>query len=183
VLVAAVAGIDDRTIDLHGQQMHRPRFGVANDQHIGVHRVQGHRRVDQGLALDHRARRHRHVDHIAAEPLAGDLERCAGARRILEEAVDDRAAAQQAALLFSLPVELDIAVGEVEDVIDVVRRQPLDPKQMPVPERGLSGASVHEPETIRSIVALRNNGCSAYRAQRLLFITPGASCFVAQVVV
>jgi hypothetical protein len=33
-----------------------------------VHRVQGHRRVDQGLALDHGTRRHRHVDHVAAEP-------------------------------------------------------------------------------------------------------------------
>jgi len=107
---------------------------VADDQRVGVHRVQGHRRVDQGLALDHRGRRNRHVDHIAAEPLAGDLERGAGPGRILEEAVDDRAAAQHAALLFGLPVELDIAVGEVEDVVDVVRRQALDPEQMPVPE-------------------------------------------------
>src|ERR1700730_18246411 len=34
-----------------------------------------------------------------------------------KEAVDDRAAAQQAALLLSLPVELDIAVSEVENVV------------------------------------------------------------------
>ena len=62
--------------------------------------------------------------------------------------VDDRAAAQQAVLLFGLPVELDIAVGQIEDVVDVVRRQTLDPEQMAVPERGLGGASVHEPGTM-----------------------------------
>jgi hypothetical protein len=33
-------------------------------------------------------------------------------------------------------------------VVDVVRRQPLDPEQMSVPERGLGGASVHEPGTM-----------------------------------
>ena len=50
--------------------------------------------------------------------------------------------------LLGLPVELDIAVGQIEDVVDVVRRQTLDPEQMPVPERGLSRTSVHEPGTI-----------------------------------
>jgi hypothetical protein len=59
----------------------------------------------------------------------------AGARRALEEAVDDRAPAQQAPLLLGLSVQFDIAVGKVEHVIDVVRRQTLDPEQMPVPER------------------------------------------------
>jgi hypothetical protein len=80
MLVAAVASIDDRTVDLLGKQMNRPRFGVADDQHVGVHRVQRHRRVDEGLALDHRTRRHRHVDHVVAEPLAGQLERSARVR-------------------------------------------------------------------------------------------------------
>src|SRR3984893_2098624 len=42
VLVAAVAGIDDGTIDLLGEQMNRPRFGVADDQHVGMDPVQGH---------------------------------------------------------------------------------------------------------------------------------------------
>lgn len=130
---------------------------MADDQHIGVHRVQRHRGVDQGLAFDHRARRHRHVDDVAAEPLAGDLERGASACRTLEEAVDDRAAAQQAALLLGLPVELDIAVGQIEDVIDVVRRQPLNPNRKPVPELGLGGASVHEPSTIGRVSPTRSN--------------------------
>ena len=156
MLVAAVAGVDDGTVDLLGEQMNRPRFGMADDQHVGVHRVQRHRRVDQGLALDHRARRHRHVDHVAAQPLAGDLERGAGARRALEEAIDDRAAAQRAALLVGLPVQFDIAVSEIEDVVDVVGRQALDPEQMAVREPGLGGASVHEPGSIGTRSSCRN---------------------------
>src|SRR6266700_4122693 len=89
--------------------------------------------------------------------LPGDLERGAGPGRALEEAIDDRAAAQQAALLLGLPVELDITVGQVEDVVDVVRRQALDPEQMPMPERGLRGAFVHEPETIECPLSPRND--------------------------
>jgi hypothetical protein len=167
VLVVAVAGINDRTVDLLGKEMNRTRFGMADDEHVGVHRVQRHRRVDQGLALDHGARRHRHVDHVAAEPLAGDLERGAGAGRALDEAIDDRAAAQEAALLLGLPAELDITVGEVEDVVDVVGRQTLDPEQMPVPERGLGGASLHEPGTIGRVVLPRNNEYSVSKARHL----------------
>ena len=121
-----------------------PDFGMAHDQHVGVHRVEGHRRVDQRLALAHRARRDRHVDDVGAEPLAGDLERGAGAGRVLEEAVDHRAPAQQRPLLFGLPVHLDIAVGEVEDMGDVLGRQTLDAEQMPVP----IGIGLHKPETI-----------------------------------
>jgi hypothetical protein len=44
-------------------------------------------------------------------------------------------------------------------VVDVVRRQTLDPEQMPVPERSLSGASVHEPETIGAEPRPGNNDC------------------------
>ena len=69
--------------------------------------------------------------------------------RTFEKAVDDRAAAQGAALLFGLPVQFDIAVGEIEDVVDVVGRQAFDPEQMTVRERGLGSASVHEPRTMR----------------------------------
>ena len=123
VLVTAVAGIDDGAIDLLRQQLHGARFGMAHHQHIGMHRVQRHRRVDQGLAFAHRRSLHRHVDDIGAEPLAGDLERGAGARRILEEAVDQGAAAQRRRLLVGAAVELDGAVGEVEDVVDLVGGQ------------------------------------------------------------
>ena len=78
--------------------------------------------------------RDRHVDDIGAEPLAGDLERGAGARRILEEAVDQRAPAQGGGLLVGLPAQLDIGVGEIEHMLDILPAQPLDAEQMPVPE-------------------------------------------------
>jgi hypothetical protein len=54
-----------------------------------------------------------------------------------------------------LPVQFDIAVSEVEELVDVVGRQALDPEQMAVRERGLGGASVHEPGTISG------NSCGA----------------------
>jgi hypothetical protein len=68
--------------------MNRTRFGMADNQHVGMHCVQRRRRVGQGLAFNHRARRRRHVDHVAAKPLAGDLGRGAGACLILEKTID-----------------------------------------------------------------------------------------------
>ena len=57
MLVAAVAGIDDRAVDLLRQQLDRARRMVAHDQDVGAHGVERHRRVDQGLALLHRGGR------------------------------------------------------------------------------------------------------------------------------
>jgi hypothetical protein len=67
------------------------------------------------------------------------------------------AAAQGVALLLGLPVQFDIAVGEVEEFVDVVGRQAVDPEQMPVRERGLGGASLHEPGTIGGTPPSGNN--------------------------
>ena len=64
----------------------------------------------------------------------------AGARRALEKAIDDRAAAQGAALVVGQSVQFDIAVGEVEKLVNVVRRQPLDPEQVAVRENGATAA-------------------------------------------
>ena len=149
VLVAAVAGIDDGAIDLFGQQLHRARFGMAHDQHVGMHGVERHRRVDQRLALDHRADRDRHVDDVGAEPLAGDLERGAGAGRILEEQLMIVRPRSSDVLLVGLAVQFDIGVGEVEKKLDLRRRQALDAEQMAVPVRGVAIGSLHGPETIR----------------------------------
>jgi hypothetical protein len=50
-------------------------------------------------------------------------------------------------------------------LVDVVGRQPLDPEQMAVRERGLGGASLHEPGTIRGASLSRNNvRCRRIRA-------------------
>ena len=49
--MCAVARIDDRAIDFLGQKMHRACLGVAHHNDVRAHRVQGHSRVDERLAL------------------------------------------------------------------------------------------------------------------------------------
>jgi len=134
---------------------------MADDQHIRVHRVQGHRRVDQGLALVHRAGGDRHVDHVAAEPLAGDLERGAGPGRALEEAVDDRPAAQRCPLLLDLAIQFDIPVRQIEEMVYFLGRQTLDPEQMTMPEGGIAGSTLHKPWTIGRALPTGKSGTLA----------------------
>src|SRR6185312_16965302 len=100
----------------------------------GVHRSERHRRVDKRLALLDRARLYRHVDDVAPEPLARELEGGARPGRVLEEEIDDGAAAQQRLLLVNLPVLLDIALGAIEQERDLVRRKALDSQQVAVGE-------------------------------------------------
>ena len=128
----AVAGIDDGAIDLLGEKMHGAGRVMAHDDDVRPHGVEGRRRVDQRLALLHRGRRDRHVHHVRAEPLAGDLEGGLRARRGLEEEVDLRAAAQGRLLLLDLAADLDLLVGQIEQRLDIQRRQPLDPEQVAV---------------------------------------------------
>ncbi len=134
VLVAAVAGIDHRAVDVPGEQRHRAAVGMARDQHVRVHGVQGHRGVDQGLALLDRRRADRHVDHVGAEPLAGQLEGGARPRRALEEQVDLGETAQHGELLVGLAAVRDIGVGTVEQMLDFPGRQALDAEQMALAE-------------------------------------------------
>ena len=53
MLVRAVAGVDDGGVDFLGQQAGRARLGVADDQQVALHGVQGGGGVDQRLALVH----------------------------------------------------------------------------------------------------------------------------------
>ena len=55
--------------------------------------------VEQRLALGRRRRADVEVDHVGGQALGGDLERRARARRVLEEQVEHRLAAQQRHLL------------------------------------------------------------------------------------
>jgi len=114
VLVTAVAGIDDGAIDLLRQELHCARFGMAHDQHIGMHRVQRHRGIDQGLALAHRAGLHRHVDGQSAPSRLPATSNEVRVRSNSRRNVDQRAAAQLGILFFRLTVQLDIAVGKIE---------------------------------------------------------------------
>ena len=74
VLMAAVAGIDHRAIDLLREQLDSAGGMVAHDENIGAHGVERHRGVDQGLALGHGRGPRRHIHHIGPEPLSGELE-------------------------------------------------------------------------------------------------------------
>ena len=60
-----------------------------------------------------------HVHDVGAQPLAGELEGALRAGRGLEEQVDQRAPAQDVALLVDLAVVLGGLVGEVEQGIDL----------------------------------------------------------------
>ena len=64
----------------------------------------------------------RHVHHVSAEPLAGELEGGLRPGRRLEEQVDLRAAAQRRLLLLDLARHVDRLVGEIEQRRDVLRR-------------------------------------------------------------
>ena len=134
MLMAAVAGIDDRAIDLLRQQLDRTRGVVAHHQNVGAHGVERHRRVDQGLALLHRRGADRHVHHVGAQPLAGKLEGALGPGRGLEEQIDQGAAAEIVALLGDLAAELGGFLGEIEQSDDLGPRKAFNSKKMAVGE-------------------------------------------------
>ena len=105
VLMAAVAGIDHRAVDLLGEELDGARSMVAHDENVGAHGVQRHRRVDQGLALRHGRGLRRHVHHVGAQPLARKLEGALGPGRGFEEEIDQGAAAEIVALLGDLAAD------------------------------------------------------------------------------
>ena len=136
MLVGAVAGIDDRAVDHLREKMHGARRVMAHDDDVRPHGVEGRRRVDERLALLHGGRGDRHVHHVGAEPLAGDLEGRLRSRRGLEEEIDLRAAAQGRLLLLDLAAHFDLLVGEIEQRLDVQCRKALDPEQVAVGKNG-----------------------------------------------
>ena len=145
VLVAAVAGIDHRAVDLLRQQLDGARRVVAHHQDVGAHGVQRHRGVDQGLALLDRGGGDRHVHHVGAEPLAGELEGALRPGRGLEEEIDQSAAAKVVTLLGDLTAELGGLFGKVEQRHDLGAGKAFDPKQMTMWEReiGRCGRNDH----------------------------------------
>ncbi len=134
VLVRAVAGVDDRAIDLAGEQMHRARLGMADDDNVRPHGIERDGGVDQRFALLHARRLHRHVHHVGAEPLAGKLEGGLRPGGGFEEEIDERAPAQGRALLLDLAGNLDRALRAVQKNQNVLGGKSLDTEQMPVPE-------------------------------------------------
>ena len=132
MFVAAVAGVDDGAVDLFGEQLHGAGIRVTDNQHVRVHGVQGHRGIDDRLALFDRTGGDRHVDDVGAKAFGGQLERGARARRGFEEQIDQGAAAEHGVFLVGAAVLFDVALGGVEQIGDLVGGKAFDTEQVPV---------------------------------------------------
>ena len=154
MLVAAVAGVDDRAVDLLGEQLTAPEFGMAHHQHVGMHGVEGHRRVDQRLALLDRAGRRRMLMTSAPSRLPASSNEVRVRVEFSKKQVDERAAAQQVALLVGAAVQVDIGVGEIEEGGDLLPGESFDAQQMAV-AISKGGGSAHRR---RLIVAASGEG-------------------------
>ena len=130
VFVTAIASIDNSTSDMLCQQFHSTAILMANHQHIRAHGVQRHRGIDQRFAFFDRRSLHRHIDHIRTKPFASKLEGCAGAGGILKKQIDLGKAAQLGELFVGAPVQLDIAVGTIQQIADLKGLKPFNAKKM-----------------------------------------------------
>ncbi len=129
MLVRAVAGVDDRCRQIARQKMRRARSRVAHHDRVGMHGRQGVQRVHQRLALVDAGARRRDGDCIRAQPLGGDLEAGARARRGLEEQIHHHPAAQQVDFLQRLLLVRLKILGAVENGLDLAAIERLDSQQ------------------------------------------------------
>jgi hypothetical protein len=131
-----VAGVDHvhvgaaSAIQMRGDQMRRPGLRVTHDEHVGVHRDQVVDRVEQRLALGRGGNADVQVDHVGGQALRRDLERRSRARRVFEEQVENRLAAQQRNLLHLALGDRSERHRGVENPTDHVRRQTFERQQM-----------------------------------------------------
>ncbi len=140
MLMPAVAGIEHRAVDLVRDQRHRARTGVADDDDIGGHGVERHRRVDQRFALLHAGGGGRHVDDIRAQPLARDFEGQQGAGAVFEKGIDLRHAGQAIIMFARLAlVRLRPMVRFVQQETDFPGFEIGDGQEMPMREQRATG--------------------------------------------
>src|SRR6266849_633141 len=129
-LVHAVARVDDARPADARQQVARARRSVAQDDHVGRHRLDVHRRVGQRLALQDARGRDGDVERVGAEPLLRDFERRPRPGARLVEQVDDRLPAQRRHLLDRPLPDLAHRFRGVEDEIDLVAREVVDAEEV-----------------------------------------------------
>ena len=67
MFMASIPGIEDRTIDLFRKQLDRTAITMAHDKCVRVHRVKGHRRINQGFTLFDRTGPDSHIDDHRAQ--------------------------------------------------------------------------------------------------------------------
>ena len=99
--MAPVAGIDHTHFlppgapQMLGDEIGRARRGVANHEHVRVHRYQIVDGIEQRFALGRRRTPDVEVDNVGGQTLGGDLESRTRTRRVLEKQIEDALAAQQ----------------------------------------------------------------------------------------
>ena len=130
VLMGAVTCVDDVGVDPSGDLVAGPGCAVADDEGVDAHGVDRAHRVTQRLTLGGRRALAGDVDRVGAHPFAGDLETAARAGGVLEEQVDDCAAAQGRDLLDLATLHVLHLGGGVEQRPDQVGVEVADREQV-----------------------------------------------------
>ena len=129
VLVGAVAGVEDRNLEIARQKMRRAGGRVAHHDGVGAHGRQRVQRVEQRFTLVDARYLRRDRDGIRAEALGGNLKGSAGAGGGFVEQVDDGAALQLIELLAGAGFERLVKFGAIQDLLDLIGRELFDPEQ------------------------------------------------------
>ena len=95
MFVRAVAGVDHAGIEALGEKLRSAWGTVAQNENVGVQRLEIFRGVLERFAFGQTRSRRRDVDHVRAQTKRGQLERSARARARLDEKVDQRFALQR----------------------------------------------------------------------------------------
>src|SRR5690554_2541446 len=110
--MAAVTGIDHRHVggDMLGDEVRSAAVGMANNKHVGVHRLQGHQRVLQGFPFLGGRSVDVQVQHVGGQTLGGQFKGGQGAGAVFEKQVGNGFAPQQRDLLHLLLAHVDEGV-------------------------------------------------------------------------
>ena len=158
VFVLPVSGVDHRRGKMPREEVRRTGRRVAHHDDVGIHRCQGVQRIDERLALGEARTERLDADRIGAEPLGGDFETRAGARRRLEEQVDDRPPAEGVELL-ARRYRLEMPAA-IEQTLDLSAIQVFDSQQ--VPGIGASGVQILSQSPADSMIPGRQQRLSRW---------------------
>src|SRR6266542_801462 len=103
---------------------------MADDDHVDAHRFQIPRGVDERLAFENARSGRGDIHGVSREALLGELEGDSGARRVLEEEIDDRRAAQRRHFFYCALAYFLERFGGVEDETNLIGRELLEPQQV-----------------------------------------------------
>ena len=90
----AIAGVDDRDVEMAGDESRRARGGVAHDQAVGLHSVQILDRVEEGFAFFQAGSFGLEIHGVGTEAGRGGGEADARAGRVFEKGEGHRFATE-----------------------------------------------------------------------------------------